>query len=284
MSTFIYFLPRTATLDDWRGLGLAHAFDEPPAFALVGPERGPQGLSGTVFHRCPGPELPSPLVWSQAPGRNFWVGYHAHSRPGPDVLRRPVDLGAGEAVQVKLRDGNWWSVPRVLVCTQRDPLRRDGLPRILAAGDDGQTEERDDTAYDGLRELAGAFLHSFQNADVPVLGHEETLMFCSLLLGVCYRVGPAEVLALELLDRASAELLAVEAIDGVERLLAVAEPGLVARAEAENWNWAHVQQMQRLEEGNQGEEGNQATGQPGNDGEENPQSAISNPQSVGGDG
>jgi len=58
-------------------------------------------------------------------------------------------------------------------------------------------------------------------------------------------VSLVEVLALGLLDAASAELIAVESLDGMEQLKAQADPELARLADEHGLTWAAIQIARR---------------------------------------
>lgn len=253
MSGFLYFIPRTPSIDDFRQLGLGYAFDQAPAMTMISGEQGPGGQSGTVYHRCEGPTLPQPLEWRAAAG-GYWVGWHAGYAPGPTDLRRGnIEISRGGFV--RLRDEHDWLIPLVCVCTVRDSSRRSGLPQIPLRSNDGAAIEwQVDPRYRALVEQAARFSNVFNDDEAEPYNPDATLEFCAALLGVYYRIGFEEILALQLLDHPRCELVITTAIDAYERLLGVLSDDTVAELEAAGMNWAGVRELiQRVNETGPGE-------------------------------
>jgi len=237
-----YFVSRAATIDDLIRLRIAHAFDGPPTVREVDSSIGPEGRSGTVFYGAPVHDLPRPIEWRATRNPELWVGWHAAARPGPHELRRP-GMGNAGASLVRLGDGQQWMIPRVLACTKRGP-RTDTLPEVYCVNDDGQAGTRTDQRYDTMVVVAQRLLTAWETGDWAATPGADNIDFCGALLGVCYRIGPEELLALELLTPENVELIILEAIDALERLKANAPDelrALVERADAEGWTAAALQ-------------------------------------------
>jgi hypothetical protein len=247
VSGFIYFVPRIANAADYEPLGLGYAFDGPPIVTQLPASAGPDGLSGTALHRYE-PSLPSRIEWHKA-GPDLYVGHNPQAPPTPVELRTPIAVEQGH--QVKLRDGNFWTVPRVLACTEREPDREHGLP-LVYTGEVGEVEAVVAAEYVPLVQQAGEILHALDSdGGTDTLPDRDSLDFAAALLGVCYRVTLAEVLALELLDTQTLEAVVMDAIDACEhvkcRLPAAVTAGLDKHGVT---SWLHVIAVKRnAEEG-----------------------------------
>jgi hypothetical protein len=216
MSGFIYFTPKIANAADYIPLGLEYAFDAPPIVTQLAAKDGPDGLSGTALHNYK-PSLPAHIEWHKA-REDLYLGWNLHSPPTPAELRKPVDVSAGH--QVRLRDGNMWTIPRVLTCNDRDPQRKGGLPEVYTGMDgDGAVITKIPVEHDTLIAMAERFLAAFESeAGVEAFPERHSLDFAVELLSVCYRLTLPEVVGLELLDVTTAEALVMDAMDVCERI------------------------------------------------------------------
>ena len=158
MSGFIYFVPRIANAADYEPLGLGYAFAGPPIVTQLPASAGPDGLSGTALHNYE-PSLPDKIEWHKA-SPDLYVGHNPHAKPTPAELRKPIAVEQGH--QVKLRDGEFWTVPRVLACTERDPDREHGLP-LVYTGEPGAVEAVLADEYEPLVKQAVEILHAFDS-------------------------------------------------------------------------------------------------------------------------
>lgn len=242
-----YFTPRTANIDDVQVLNIAHAFDRAPTIMEVDGTVGPDGRPGTVFHCSPNNALPIPVHWVGTRRDDLWVGWHRTSRPGPHALRRP---GASPlaATRIQLADGHWWLIPRVTACTQRDAGRQDTLGRVYV-NEDGRTGMRLNPIYESVRRQAEIASEAWRGPGLQTLSADEIVDLCGAVLSVCYRIGPEEVLALELLTPRLAELVIGEAVDALEWMKANAGPGMeeaVAELDRSNATFAVVQALNDL--------------------------------------
>jgi len=237
MAGLFYFIEGHCGIEQWRALGLESRLAGGPTICECTAEIGPAGKVGTIFHKYAGNGLPRPLDWTPAAGGAYYVGLHRHGRPGPAELFNGTRITAG--ARVKLRDGDWWLVPCVRACRERDPQRGDGLPRMYGA--DGT--ERVPDEYHELVERAERVRAALLDENGPGVPEAEALALVGGVLGVCYRVGTAELLALGLLDKANVELIAAEAVDLIEWFKAALPPAAAQRADDLGLSWAAVQQL-----------------------------------------
>jgi hypothetical protein len=193
---------------------------------------GPDGQVGSVFHEY-GESVPAALTWrllagceSSARG-NVWLGWDSADPPGPDDLRRNAFQG-GRFTPVKLADGNVWSVPVAL------PLdgKTHGLPeRIVNVDADGLPVFQLAPEVEPIVELARKHLAAFGGEASAPPPSADTFTFCVALLGVAYRLGPDEVLALGLFGHEEVNDTVLAGIDGWLRLKAALEAITAAKAE-----------------------------------------------------
>lgn len=200
MSGFLYFLPGTMSPRRFDELGLTARVRPARSVVTVGPELGPDGLTGLIMHDEETSRLPQPLEWFDQ--GDYWLGFHRGYPPAPERLDREEMLGSHA---VLLLDENEWRVPMVWPCRDRDPDRMQELPnvyqgiRLEAQEEPTGIREEVQPAYryviDAARKIAPYVLED----DAPELPSREAVPFCAVLLGVNYRIGLPEVLALGLL-------------------------------------------------------------------------------------
>lgn len=218
MSGLYYFFPRIGGLGMFQAAGLSDRFASPPQFCEIGADVGPEGLCGMVFHRTGMATLPRPIEWHATDGE-YWIGWHPARRPRPQDFERGGDC---RAKPVKLRDGREWQVPLVLECTDIDPTRRCGLPlepRVI----DGVTTwaplaEHDELRFDAFRLVE----RLMENGTFTI---ENALPYVARVLGVRYRIGEPELVALRLIDEETAREVMLASVDWEHRVLAAAGAG-----------------------------------------------------------
>jgi len=244
MSSFMYFIPRIVNAADAGRIGLAYAFAGPPNVTLIERGAGPEGLSGTVLHLWAGPTLPERIEWWRIE-EELWLGWHPAAIPGPLQLRRSVEITAG--IQVRLRDGQQWTVPRVLPCCERDPQRADGLPRLYTLDEDGTPRLSVPAEYDELIIRCQRFLDAWRADRLADLPPPEPAELAAGLLAVGYRISLRELLALELLEQASTRAICHDAIDALERIKADSPARVTARLdEVGVMTWLEWQGLQTV--------------------------------------
>jgi catechol 2,3-dioxygenase-like lactoylglutathione lyase family enzyme len=170
----------------------------------LGPE---QGNGGLLIYEA---DLPAALakydpegqVWTSIqPGK--WVGYWRDCKPGPNYFARPAgDFLAGW--EVELGDGNIWTLPRILKDTGET-----GLPRALRIDDAGNLvgtviDKFSALSADGQR-LFAQLMHVNRGGEAPdnPLSEEEIFRLVCRVVGINYRLGVAEVGALQLVTSAN---------------------------------------------------------------------------------
>ena len=220
MSGFLYFIAGNAAGRQFSALGLDGRLGSDGMEQLrVNADDSPTGMPGVVFTSPSPAGLPKPIDWHSTPDGKYWIGWHKHSRPGPDDLRNDVEAAG---FNVELCDGNRWRVPLVVPFRDIDRERESGLPQVYAlAGESTASRNGREYAetvkseYMPLVEEAEKFLAALHDdSDAP---RPDMVGYCARLLGVCYRIGLREMLALGLLDKECAEMMVFGSIDCGER-------------------------------------------------------------------
>ena len=244
MAGLLYFFPGTEDLGVAATLGLDRIFESRDADLnrCVGPG-GKAGLLAVppvlpAGERPSAAYFPAEQLWDPAPSGNYWIGRMIAKPPRPlDLMRRgPVD-----GYVVELADRQSYIVPVARSLDGATPL-----PQKLRLGADGQWAKGD-----VVERFAGLWKRACRSWDLFLAesgrladgqsvepGTEQELIEIAVYaLAVNYRVGPAEVSVLGLLDTqiASAvcrciadvpEYLRVEA----ERIAAAEDPSKKGRA------------------------------------------------------
>jgi hypothetical protein len=232
VSGFFYFIPRVVEAAEYEAVGVRYAFAVPPIVTPLAD--GPNGESGTVLHSTPLPTARA-IRWYQ-PTAELRIGHNPHDPPGPEQLRNWIEIAEGTAV--RLGDGKFWLVPRVLPCTERDAERPEGLPQGW----------RDLELHRPLVEQAERFLAAYEGSGPGSLPDQEVLSFVAAVLGVGYRVRAGELLALGILNSSNTEVVFMDAIDGAERELSRSPAAITQRLEhAGVISWAHIMALDEAE-------------------------------------
>lgn len=198
--------------------GLRERWARDPASVEVGPDYGPDGRAGTIFHAYAGPLPPKPIRWTAAPAGNYWVGYHEPNPPGPG------DFWRGETIagfDITLADGHDWRIPLILPA--------EGRPCGLPDEPDAAGNWAPKRIYDQLRFNAFRWLAYMQEAEGEPPGLAE---YCADCLAVGYRVALPELAALGALDRRVCSLIALASVDFVARLEQARDPAAGEHAAA----------------------------------------------------
>lgn len=206
MNTFTYFRD---TPEPWPWLE-----DRFGCGAVIGAATArqlPGGVAGYLF-RHPDALLPALLDWHRF-GDGQYVGWTPGQPPGPDDLDRGLSMSA---LEIELRDAPPWKFPRVLTETALDADREPGLPDILTVAGVDDSVERPYSVLVGRAESIRDRLTAGVETDIPVL--TELIEYVASLLGVHYRIGLAEVLALDLLTHTTIDQMILASIDGLESL------------------------------------------------------------------
>lgn len=203
-----YFFPRLGGVDLLREYRLDGMFPAPPYIEEI--SDGPEGFAGVAFHACPGGRLPqrAEIDWTPGMSGAFWLGWHRAYRPCAADLKRPIELSG---FRVTLGDGDSWLVP--LVCGADGST---GLPTVYVRGEHGQPTLRHDAKYDAVVDAVRPWAES---VDTGVFPADDTIFDTAVsVLGVAYRVGPDEALALGLITQQSANAIIMAAADLPRRL------------------------------------------------------------------
>lgn len=205
MAGFLYFIPNVTpeevTPELVRNVGLEPAFRdelkrwEPPHNVAIQrlAARGPDGggsllfVPGGVEPRTPGYN-PQQQSWMKAGA--YWIGFDTELKPTPDDLQRGKIV---EGFPVVLHGNAEWIVPLV-----RSPFTTPlaHVPHVAALGSDGSlTTEIDPNYIDAWNASAVAWDVLIGNES---LTFAEIVELCAKFLGVNYRIGLKECLALRL--------------------------------------------------------------------------------------
>jgi len=223
----LYYLPGKPMLTRRRvdDAGLGYLLDgrggPGPTVAAMSP--GPDGLAGAVFtiasrrgHGAPETTLADKAKWSRIPGTEAWLGVVEDALPGPEDLQRSEIVDGHDVV---LGDGFSWRVPVVRLLDGGSSLPRalewDGL-----AWRHGDVRPAYRCLWAAALRMWDALAGSNDDGAPVTLTEEATTAATAIALN--YRVGPAEISALGLLDthsevevlKALIDLPALEALRG----------------------------------------------------------------------
>ncbi len=166
--------------------------------------QGPDGGPGCIVAANPPRTMgyyPRQQEWQQVDGVDgCWLGYDKGEFPKPEDLERPATIaGYGPT----LGDGNAWTIPIL-----RRPDDTTELPRDLIGKANGTVEMPVSRRYrklweDSVDDVAFCFDESGKVREAMAVDLEkmfDVLAKCIRILAVNYRVGMAEVNALQLID------------------------------------------------------------------------------------
>lgn len=144
----------------------------------------------------PGGEPPQPLgyypvqqTWKVAAQGKWRIGWYTDRPPTPcDLQRESVTPG----YELKLRDGNLWTVPVV-----RQLEGSTGLPRVFCLTDDGEMGGMVAPEYQRLYDLGWEIWNTL-GPDKEPLTYDRLFEAVGLAFSVNYRLGREELLALKL--------------------------------------------------------------------------------------
>lgn len=135
-------------------------------------------------------------VWKPIPGSDLWIGTVTADPPTPQDLARRSAL---EGMLVELNDGNKWCVPMV----KRWPDGAIGacIETAYSLTTDGRIAfEKPTAAYDRLwARITKLWKAIPKDSPERNMTDEEGFLLCCDVLGLNYRLGPAEVAALNLI-------------------------------------------------------------------------------------
>lgn len=197
MAGFLYFVPDVPAVPAsmLAALGLDRVMDG----VRQGPiDSGPGGRGGVLLAdgASDSPSLaylPTIQRWIpvQREGASYWIGFVTDAPPAAGDLSRERQIAG---VDVVLCDGSAWLVP-----VARLLAGGSGLPRRYGFDDAGNMALTVEGRYRRLWDLALAFFERYVIERISVT-HAELLTLASEALGVNYRVGMSELVALGLLD------------------------------------------------------------------------------------
>jgi len=165
----------------------------------------PVSLPRTVYD-------PSTQTWRRVGQMQLWIGWNNDQPPTPETLARSEQF---EGPKAMLADGHWWQIPngmRLPYTFDRDE-NGEVIKRRQAKIQD--IYERTVWAFGECRELA--------SVDVPITEKNAGPLgdYCGWLLSLNYRITPAMVWALDLLDQETIwnTMVASTDIQAINRLI-----------------------------------------------------------------
>ena len=213
---YLIFIPnetiqKRETLTDAGFAGLLLPEESDPFWFQIEGSGGPDGNPGQLVlpHSSPDEShnpvpgySPATQTWEQLPGMDCWIGWQTDNPPKPaDLLRQPGPRYHGPAVE--LNDGHDWLIPACM--DQKHVMVPDG------SGWSTKNSSRWPDLYT-LAEPVLAMIESNQRDEEP-FNHGMAATFVCECLRLNYRVNPAIVGALSLLDQDLLPRLAALATD-----------------------------------------------------------------------
>jgi hypothetical protein len=192
--------------------GLARKFPaEGPAGKLTG------ALVAAVAFGCDLSYEPEEQTWTRLPGAadepGVWLGIDRRDRLRPDdVIRDEVRSGH----RVQLGDGQLWEIP-----VARLALGGCGLPRTRVLRPDGSKGWKVDAQYAEVCAFAEKAWQYHTGGAGVVIEDEEIDRACGMALGINYRIGEMEAVALGLFTDVALQSIVRALIDypTIERVL-----------------------------------------------------------------
>lgn len=201
MASYMVYFPGArradASLLDDAGLADLRLDEDPHGLETSGPDGGRGAL--LAWQRVDGSD---PVMayddvrqfWQEAPGGKFWLGAERRRPVTPDDIRRPQTYSSLPAV---LADGQTWSIPvaahmpAIWGCDERGVLVRKVRPEYESYSRAAEQVYR--AVYEaGQQAIAG---------DAPdALPLPDAWDFCCAALGMNYRLAPAVIAFLGLID------------------------------------------------------------------------------------
>lgn len=216
---FLYYLAGVPGCNERMlgGLGLLDRFMSGAAlgeWCVTEAPVGPDGRGGSIA-ACGAhpPEFqPERQAWLQG-GARWWVGLEdAQLPPGPDDLVRELGL---EGYELELGDGRLWRAPRILRWDIEKLEHQPAIPRMLTrvpaeTGGFKFAYEVPEAFKPVLKIAQRSFEDHVHERSVPI---ERLFEDASALLSANYRIGPAEVALLGLLDEGNAQQILALSFD-----------------------------------------------------------------------
>jgi len=201
MSVFLYYIPgQKPTRETLKKLGLEYLVGKGNPDAR-GVNKGPDGKPGYIF-------LPdTTLVKEKIPARGYWeekqewhdfgeywIGIDKNLKPGPEGMIR-AGVGELRGYQVELGDEREWFIPVARLLDGSTPL-----PKRLVWKDENWQEGEVVAKYTELFNHALKFADQLLTTEFSEVTFEYTANVATLALSFIYRIGPAEISVLELLN------------------------------------------------------------------------------------
>jgi len=229
MGQVLYYVPDVGTMKAERAceLGLGHVFAEGD-LTYAGWQNGPSGPGVLFAHGQAGFEAASACEWTAAPDAAYWIGFLRSDLPRPqDLVRVKVMLGH----PVRLADGNLWTVPVIRYIDGAT-----ALPRRLTWDGQGWTPEdvigRHADLFAQLCHAWDVMMAELAKDESLRITISETADLAVRLLQINYRLGPAEVSVLGLLDTQTEGEIVLAGMDWPAIRAAVKKGGLVTPSDA----------------------------------------------------
>lgn len=212
MPDFVYYLPNRAGLrrEELKSLGLDYALGEVQELhqrqLTAG---GPDGGNGVLVSAASAEVVEHPSAereWRKLPGNpaGAWLGLRPDARPGPEDLQR-AKVHWQNAYY--LADGRVWKLPRVL-----DAAGVPQLPKYYDLDEaTGKIIALPRAEFKPLILLAAEVRDAFGSAGVDFTPAREIEIFAAALT-LNYRVGTAELMALELTESQSLTVVFAEMV------------------------------------------------------------------------
>lgn len=198
MGALHYFFPgeNAAPVEVFRAAGLGHLFDgrTSSSWAGMSPGPGPGGAPGAVatVGTPPHPVCVEGIEWQDC-GR-YWLGHNPASPPTPAELERD---DAVDGHFVRLADGNDWLVPVARHYDGSTPLPRPIRWHHERGFEPGEVVKRHRDLFAGAQLVWDALMGADESGAYTVNTEYDLL---AVALGTNYRIGPAEIGALGLLE------------------------------------------------------------------------------------
>ena len=212
LKRFLYYLPGVPGVSEQSlaNLGLRSRFASCEHAGLIEHsvsqvEDGPKGRGCIVARGHPAEYSPERQIWTE--GEVFWVGYEKGMAPGPEDLAREVGHAGYPII---LADEREWRAPRLWSWDRAQCCHTPNLPRAFAKKN-GRMVLIVRPEFKQYDDLAGWVWDAYlAETTLPL---DRLVENCATLLGMNYRLGVEEILALGLLDESHALNMCLLCID-----------------------------------------------------------------------